>query len=48
MAYSNSYICAVGTPTLGLYVQSVALLGESLMDFFYKCASKVTACSSVM
>ena len=27
MAYSNSYICAVSTPTLGLYmyVQSIAL-----------------------
>ena len=25
LAYSNSYICAVGAPTLGLYVQSIAL-----------------------
>ena len=25
LAYSNSYICAVSTPTLGLYVQSIAL-----------------------
>ena len=24
-AYSNSYICAASTPTLGLYVQSTAL-----------------------
>ena len=25
LAYSNSYTCAVGAPTLGLYVQSIAL-----------------------
>ena len=25
LAYSNSYICAVSAPTLGLYVQSISL-----------------------
>ena len=25
LAYSNSYICATSKPTLGLYVQSIAL-----------------------
>ena len=25
LAYSNSYICAISTPTLGLYAQSIAL-----------------------
>ena len=25
LAYSNSYICGVSAPTLGLYVQSIAL-----------------------